>query len=106
MGLKIQNNEAKVDYMISKNKKVNWNTFLSKLTLTNWRNVINEINVDSCANNFHNILTNCINDSTLHTLSCAKKHKIKPWITSGLLISISNKDKLSLKAKKSHLTLT
>lgn len=101
VGLIIQNNETKVNNIYN-TKKVDWNTLLNQLSLVNWNNILNEVNVDNCANNFHNILMSSITESTYtnHYYTSAKKQKLKPWMTSGLLISIRKRDKFNLKAKK------
>lgn len=81
------------------------NSLLHKLTLANWDNVFNELNVDkTCENSFHSTISNCITESILSYnkhFSCSNKRRLKPWISAGLLVSIRlQRDKLSLKAKK------
>jgi len=75
---------------------LNIKLFCSLLDSESWEPIINETNINNCADKFHKILNNHINKAKKHKecIIPSNKRKIKPWITSGLIASIRVRDKL------------
>lgn len=62
-----------------------------------WDGVLQHWNSDVCTSNFINKIKTIISSSTTDRVISSKKRLIKPWMTSGLLVSIRTRDYLKKK---------
>ena len=70
--------------------------FKNALQETNWESILNDTNTNSAYDKFLDIYTSLLNEHLkLVTTKFNKyKHKLKSWITKGILKSLKTKDKL------------
>jgi Reverse transcriptase (RNA-dependent DNA polymerase) len=92
-------NSVNNDKMVNKeNKKVleciDYKELLVKAEQTEWTTILDENDPNIAAGKLNNILTKLINDSKYKKNVSAKNHKIKPWITKGIINSIRKRDKM------------
>jgi hypothetical protein len=81
-------------------------TYIDYATVTNilinsdWADVLNCFDVDTCAERFINVIINAMNSSKKPSPARSTRYlKLKPWITNDLIYSIRVRDKLSKKLK-------
>lgn len=94
-------NEVKSQTTQRKNTKINYEGLIGKMKEETWCRVFSSKDVNEVAENFHGILTSYIEASSEPMVITKKLRALKPWITPGLLKSIREKEKLSLKLRKS-----
>lgn len=94
--------EKNVTYRVQ--NEASMNSFKNALNDANWDDVINSSNVDTAYNSFIDIYTKIMNEKLpVRTSKFNRKfHKIKPWITKGIITSMKQRYKLSIKLKKTR----
>lgn len=78
----------------------NTETFVSLINQLDWSDVTQNESAEQAYDSFSALIANCITQSTSHVpISWGFKERRNPWITNGLLHSISKKDKMHKKLK-------
>lgn len=97
----LHENVCQTHNKIKKYKKSLDEALLSNILASeSWDSVLNQSDINVSTLNFINLLKSHVDYSTKTTIVSNKKTKIKPWITSCLLYSIRQRDKLYQKLKK------
>jgi len=106
----------KEDFIDNLNDNLNNNNFYSKkitnfnilntlISFFDWQSLLISNDVDILVDKFNykikELITSATNVATISKSKIKKTHKIKIWITNGLLISIKNRQKLYNKKNKS-----
>ena len=97
-----QNSKKEVTYRVVNDETIN--SFNNDLRTTSWNRILNNNDVDEAYNDFINIYNNLMDKNLpVKTIKFNRKiHKIKPWITKGILISMRQRYKLAMKLKGLH----
>lgn len=81
-------------------KTINYNKLNEILTKENWNEVYNNNNVNECFNVLIGQVDSAISMTTTTKTANSKNKHLKEWMTYGLLCSLRNKQKLSIKVHK------
>jgi hypothetical protein len=83
-------------------RKINYELLKQRLQDESWTSTLANNDSDICAQNFENTLTQHINfcTTTREINNNSRTKKVKPWITTGLLIAARKKHKLFIETKK------
>jgi hypothetical protein len=80
-------------------KKTNWLEVSQHLSAIDWSEVLNSSDVNLCTDIITDKIGRVISQATTELKHNSRNSKIKPWITTGLILSIRRRDKLYKKMK-------
>ena len=97
----VQINKKHIDNYSNTISYIDYNKVVKLLSCIEWTGLYETNNANTALDIFNKTILDTINNCIVSNHISKNKHrKIKPWITSGLVRSIKNRDKINLKIKK------